>query len=39
MKKTNQKNTNNNKRNRQVKATEPQKSPSTKGVISYEIRK
>ena len=37
MKKTNQKNTNNNKRNRQVKATEPQKSPSTKGVTQYPV--
>lgn len=37
MKKTNQKNANNNKRNRQVKATEPQKSPSTKGVTQYPV--
>jgi hypothetical protein len=27
----------NNKRNRQVKATEPQKSPSTKGVTQYPV--
>jgi hypothetical protein len=37
MKKTNQKKPLNNKRNRQVKATEPQKSPSTKGVTQYPV--